>query len=316
MASLTLGGYDAARFTPSNFSIPFASDDSRSLTVGVQSISATNTISGVVAPLDKGILALIDSSVPDIWLPDPVCQAFEQAFGLIYDRNTDLYIVNDTMHSRLQQVSPTVTIKVGAVVSGGPSVDIILPYDAFDLQANHPLYPNATNYFPLRRAANSSQYTLGRTFLQEAYIIADYERLNLTVAQATFENPVSARIIPILPTGYANDTQSNEKPSKHLASGPIAGIAIGSVTLIALLVALTILVRQSKCRWKQQSDTIRRETDLANDNAYSSIPNWNLELPESQAPRAPQELEDSSIPTQVQELAAGLPISELDVRKD
>lgn len=227
---------------PSNLNIPFASDDSRSLTIGVRSISATNTSSGTVALLSTGILALIDSSVPDIWLPEPACQAFEQAFGLTFDPNTDLCVVNDTMHSQLQQLSPTVTIKVGVIDIGGPTVNITLPYGAFDLQANYPLYSNATNYFPLRRAANASQYTLGRAFLQEAYIIADYERSNLTVAQATFEDPVSERILPILPIGFANYTQIDRKPSKHLGGGPIAGITVGVVALIGSTVAIAMFL--------------------------------------------------------------------------
>jgi hypothetical protein len=41
---------------------------------------------------------------------------------------------------------------------------------AFDLQAHWSIYPSTTNYFPLRRAANDTQYTLGKKFLQEAYV--------------------------------------------------------------------------------------------------------------------------------------------------
>jgi len=43
-----------------------------------------------------------------------------------------------------------------------------LPYAAFDLVADYPLVIDSSRYFPLMRAANESQYTLGRTFLQEA----------------------------------------------------------------------------------------------------------------------------------------------------
>jgi hypothetical protein len=69
-------------------------------------------------------------------------------------------------------------------------VNITLPYDAFDLQLSYPYLPNTTYadpskyYFPLRQAANETQYVLGRAFLQEAYLITDYERNNFSIHQA------------------------------------------------------------------------------------------------------------------------------------
>jgi hypothetical protein len=58
-------------------------------------------------------------------------------------------------------MNPTITFKLGDTIDGGDTVDITLPYNAFDLQADYPLYTNRTNYFPLRRADNDTQYTLG-----------------------------------------------------------------------------------------------------------------------------------------------------------
>ena len=168
MGSLTLGGYDASRFVPNNVSFPFSSFDEARLTLAIQEITASNTPNGVVSLLPTGILSLIDSTLPYIWLPQDACDLFEQAFHLVYDNATDLYLVNDTIHSQLQQLSPSITFKLGTEVIGGEFVDIVLPYGAFDLQASYPIYPNATNYFPIRRAANATQYTIGRAFLQEA----------------------------------------------------------------------------------------------------------------------------------------------------
>ncbi|RAL66809.1 hypothetical protein DID88_007592 [Monilinia fructigena] len=62
-------------------------------------------------------------------------------------------------------------------------VNITLPYAAFDWWAEYPLVQNATRYFPLKRASDSSQITLGRVFLQEAYLIADYERSQFSIHQ-------------------------------------------------------------------------------------------------------------------------------------
>lgn len=104
LGSLTLGGYDSSRFAPNNMSFPFGSDDSRPLIVGLQGIQATNTLHGVMSllPVGNGILSFIDSTVPEIWLPESACTIFETAFGLQFDPTTNLYLVNDTPHTQLQ----------------------------------------------------------------------------------------------------------------------------------------------------------------------------------------------------------------------
>jgi hypothetical protein len=92
----------------------------------------------------------------------------EGLLGLIFDNSTNRYLVNNTIHSQLKALSSSLTFKLGKTVYRGAAIDIVLPYAAFDQQASYPIYPNPTNYFPLRRAAIDSQYVIGRTFLQEA----------------------------------------------------------------------------------------------------------------------------------------------------
>jgi hypothetical protein len=139
--------------------------------------------------------------------------------------------------------------------------NIVLPYTAFDLEAKHPIYPNSTRYFPLRRAANSSQYRLGRVFLQEAYIIADYERSAFSVHQARLEVPMpSAKIVPIYPEKSSPNTanyEGDEPKERHstdtkhsLSKGAIAGIAIGTWEAIGTCIILVLfgLHRRRKTR--------------------------------------------------------------------
>lgn len=166
--SLTLGGYDESRFTPNDLSFSFASDNSRDLVVGVQSIVSTSQDGTVKSLLPAGILTYVDSTVPQIWLPIEACQAFEDAFGLVYDEDSKLYPVNTTLHNKLIAQNPSITFVLGQLQTGGETVNITLPYDSFDLQATPPFAQNKTRYFPLQRAKNDTQYTLGRTFLQEA----------------------------------------------------------------------------------------------------------------------------------------------------
>jgi hypothetical protein len=170
--SLILGGYDASKSGSKNISVAFGTDISRDLTVELQSIAITttpDTLNPLQALLSESIFTFIDSTVPHIWLPLDACQNFEQAFGLTWDPTTELYLVDETLHEKLlsQNASLTFTIK-NQTSDRSSSLDITLPYASFDLEIDFPIVENKTRYFPLKRAANDTQYTLGRTFLQEA----------------------------------------------------------------------------------------------------------------------------------------------------
>lgn len=167
--SLTFGGYDLSRLIPNNVTFDLAPDISRDLVVGLQSITYDMDAS-TVSLLPTSILAFIDSTIPWIYLPLESCQEFERAFGLTWNATVDLYLVNDTLHQSLTARNPNITFQIGNSQTGGPTVDIVLPYASFDLLASYPLVSEASRYFPLQRATNESQYTLGRTFLQEAYV--------------------------------------------------------------------------------------------------------------------------------------------------
>ena len=169
---MTFGGYDLSRFVPNNVSFSLASDISRDLVVGLQSItssSADKSTSQPQALLPAPILTFIDSTLPYIYLPLESCQAFERAFGLYWDDTDVMYWVNDTVHQTLLSTNPNITFTIGNSEFGSPTVNITFPYASFDLEMKHPAINTTRRYFPLQRAVNDSQYTLGRTFLQEAY---------------------------------------------------------------------------------------------------------------------------------------------------
>lgn len=61
------------------------------------------------------------------------------------------------------------TFRIGVLEFDGATFDITLPYQAFNLKASFLFSPNAVKYFPIRRVANGTQYTLGRNFPSESY---------------------------------------------------------------------------------------------------------------------------------------------------
>ena len=86
---------------------------------------------------------------------------------------------------------------------------------------------NTTRYFFLTKTANECEYTLWRTFLQEAYLTADYERRKLSITgcypitRCSQMEGAQQDIIPILYPGL------HQPESAH-------GIKAGALTSIIL----------------------------------------------------------------------------------
>lgn len=224
VGSLTLGGYDTSKFTPNGVTFAIAEDE-RDLMTSIEKIT---TDSGNTNLLPERITAYLDSAVPFIYLPVEACVLFEKAFSLTWNETKELYIVSDVEHTLLLSKNPSVTFVIGSATQ---NTEITLPYAAFDLTATYPFTESVnTNirYFPLRRAMNSTQYTLGRTFFQEAYVIADYERRNFSISQATFDSRAVQNLVAIYPIGG---------PKSSIPIAAIAGGAAGgALLLIAALV--------------------------------------------------------------------------------
>lgn len=248
--SLVIGGYDTSRFTYSNMTFPFYEDISRDLLVGIQKITSDAT---TIPLLSDGVFAFIDSTIPYIYLPLETCQEFEKAFGLTWNSTRELYLVNSTLHSSLLKTNPNITFTLGTTASGGDTVDIILPYAAFDLNVSWPYVSDTSYYYPLKRATNSTQYTLGRAFLQEAYLIADYERSNFSVFPCKWEANAQSTIVAIPSineTTTSNNTTTPATPHSAKSSisvGLIVGIVIGALVVIAIAAFLIWYFRRRLC---------------------------------------------------------------------
>lgn len=202
-----------------------------------------------------------------------------------------MYLVNDTIHQQLQNLNPSVTFTLGKS-STNQSINLTLPYGAFDLQASNPIYPNGTNYFPLRPASKENQYTLGRAFFQEAYLLVDFEQRNFSVSQALFPANLAPNIVTIdhsspSSTSITNTNTPSAIHTKHaLSAGAIAGIAIGSSALFILLCIIAFFLLRRKHR-PHQSPPHQRASDS------SSLPNAEKESWPSSPDNSPRHFSDS-----------------------
>lgn len=135
--SLTFGGYDSSRFEPNNVSLSMASDISRDLVVGLQSITSTITTNRTTQSdplLSEPILTFIDSTVPYIYLPEDACKSFAKVFGLSWSETENIYWVDDAMHQNLLSTEANFTFTISDSKNPGPTVKIALPYASFDLE--------------------------------------------------------------------------------------------------------------------------------------------------------------------------------------
>jgi len=256
LGSLVLGGYDKSRMTDKSISMSMPNPKNTTLLVGVQSIIYTpdqDVASDGHAFTSGGFLANIDSTLPYLVLPEKICDNFQEKFQLTYDDNRDLYTVNSSSHAANIQQNATVTFKIGVSARDSDEfANIELPYAAFDQQIGTRTGENMTNYFPIKKSKDGV-YTLGRTFLQEAYIIVDYERANFTVAPAHYSDPMpKANVITILNQtwvpGDSTNTSGTGDSGGGLAPGAIAGTVVGIV--IAFVIAGIIAF----CWWRKRKD--------------------------------------------------------------
>jgi hypothetical protein len=267
-ASLVLGGHDTTRFEPNNVTFPFGADISLDFQVAIQSITAD----GADEPLlTAGIISYINTLVADIWLPNATCKLFEDAFGLTWDEKTQLYMLNDSLHSSLLERNPVVSFKVGPEITG-PSVTIDMPYWAFYHTATPDYLGNNSGlYFPLRRAANDTQYILGRTFLQSAYLSADYDRNMFKLSQALYPaSSVAQNLVAIFPPANESPLSDPKKEdsSTGLSTGVIAGIAVAAVVIVAIVAAIFFIIYRRKKAKKDKKGAELADTDVLHNKAH------------------------------------------------
>lgn len=238
LGNLVLGGYDQSRFEPTNvtFSMPPSSGQTL-LEVTVQGFEvgfddgSSYSFTSDASQSTVSFNAILDSTLPYLYLPGNVCDNLERKLGLRRtkdDLGNEIYLFNV---SSLTSLPEKIQITLHDTTTTSRSTTITLPFEALNLTASWPLFANGSHpYFPIRKSQGTN--ILGRAFFQEAYVIADYERHNFTVAQTTFPNPQPApQLISIESSSFAPPPTS----SKGLSGGAVAGVVIA---VLAGLVAI------------------------------------------------------------------------------
>lgn len=291
--SITLGGYDTARYVPHDIDFTLTPQDNmpRALIRGIEASANNSTTkpkkwgsdTASLSGWNNSFTALIDSTTPYLWLPNAVCDEFADAFNLTYNKTFDLYTLTNEQYNIYGSAdSFTFTFSFSSFDNhdnfGSPLnvpglVNITVPMRAFVGLLQYPFMHRAIKYgdpavpyFALRRSQNDSAIVIGRSFLQEAYLITKYDEAVFSVHQAKFpQRPIAeANLIPIKQPNNSPYPSPPKQTGTKLSTGQMVGIAVGAILLcLFCLVSVFYLCRRRKSQGKGDEATIKETKDCA-----------------------------------------------------
>lgn len=286
--SLVLGGYDSSRCITE----PIASDSTSFQLVDI----ALNVSRGASAFLNVsstpqiGLLRANGSQVnvldvypepgvPYMYLPSDTCDAIASHLPVTFNAEFGLYFWNTDSPAYSQIVSSPHSLVFSFSSSDSSQVSTInIPFAVLNLTLESPLTSSSTPYFPCSPwTPNNAPYTLGRSFLQAAFLGQNFHTNKFFLSQAPGPNflPENVKTIertdeslsaaPNAPdwdstwastlqalSGSSNGT-TNPNPtltpapsgSSGLSGGAIAGIVIASVVgILAVAGAVWFFLRR------------------------------------------------------------------------
>ncbi|KAF1817156.1 acid protease, partial [Eremomyces bilateralis CBS 781.70] len=293
LGSLVIGGYDSSRFDPSPYSYEL-DKTTKEMRLSVQSIKAVYKSGSDALDLSRESYelerhtVLLDSTLPYMFLPRSICDRFEEVLGLTYDNRTGLYLMDEANRSKHRDLNTTIQFNLADAYSSASITRISLPFVALDLEASWPTVPNGnhTRFFPIRRGVASDKYILGRAFMQEAYIIVDYERGNFSVAQSRNFGPAPSPNIIAITSPHTKEKEGG------LGAGALAGIGIGATVVVIAMCALAWYLfkgRQKKTPKIELDGTAvepeKPPADRDQDRRHTVFSIASSELPGSPVPR-------------------------------
>ncbi|KAK3323624.1 aspartic peptidase domain-containing protein [Cercophora scortea] len=308
VGSLTLGGYDTLRFLPHDTQFRF-NPNLRLPTVRLRGITAavsspekapsnwTSTSQSLVT-MDDSIEALIDSSTPYLWLPTEVCDRFAKALNLTWREDLGVYVMDGAQYRHyLADDSLSFTFSLSSFDNtdnfGKPFdvpgvVNITVPATAFAQLLRFPFKgiikfgDSAIPYFPLKRSTreiNNNQYIIGRAFLQEAYIITNYDKGKFSVHQALFPEHASSNYSlknierPVdSPYPAFNETVTTAPPPSGLSTGTTVGIVLSAFAIGSVLGVLLWCCCRRRKRSKSKAAEQTKEAKEGQNSADSEQP--------------------------------------------
>ncbi|RYP18033.1 hypothetical protein DL765_004149 [Monosporascus sp. GIB2] len=243
--SLYFGGYDQNRIIGDI--ITETDDYTKEITLKDITINVVEgaspwkfeSMSGILAQgndsiSSAGIQVSVDGCSPYLSLPRSTCDALASYLPVDYNEDLGLYIwkTNDKKYAQIIG-SPSALQFTFLSGSNTQNVTISVPFLHLNLTLDAPLVEEPQQYLPC--FTGSDRYTLGRAFLQDAFVGANWGAKTWWLAQAPGPSVPSSRIVE-LQEGDTSITASNNdwKASwsgtwKALSAEEVSGAETGTV---------------------------------------------------------------------------------------
>lgn len=268
--SLVLGGYDSARA----LSDPIVSDDETFTlnTIGLDSVGGGYMYIGEPEANDNqlttpGMDVAINPGAPYMYLPKPTCDKLAEFLPVSYDGDFNLYLWDRSDTAFYDITTSLHFMSFGFASSNNRTQMINVPFGILNLTLESPLVSEPTPYFPCSPLQNGQTATLGRAFLQAAFLAQNWQTGRIFLSQAPGPRHQSESLRPIgsddtqltpisNPPSWSStwtsaipawDDSNQPDGSGGLSGVATAGIVVGCVALLVIVAGLAIwFIRRKK----------------------------------------------------------------------
>ncbi|KAI1375735.1 acid protease [Hypoxylon crocopeplum] len=225
--SFYFGGYDQNRIVGDILS--FRDDYTKSITlkdVGIKVVDGSSpwefeSLGGLLSSgndsiTSGGLQVSVDGCSPYLSLPKSTCDAIAKNLPVDYNQESGLYFwkTDDPKYTQIVN-SASVLEFVFIGDSNTKNVTISVPFRHLNLTLTAPLIDKPTQYFPCYTGPFKS-YTLGRAFLQDAFVGANWGAKSWWLAQAPGPNIPSPSVVEL---GDSDSVKASSNDWKESWSG-------------------------------------------------------------------------------------------------
>jgi hypothetical protein len=216
--------------------------------------------------------------VPYLYLPQDTCDAIAAHLPVTYNSDFGLYFWNTDQPTYQHIIQSPHYLAFTFASESGQNSTIKVPFALLNLTLSSPVISSATQYFPCSpfQPADTG-YTLGNAFLQAAFLAQNWQTNKLFLAQApgpdflslnvqkiaytdttltAAKNPPDfettwATTLNALPGNMNSSSTTNASPGRgdapsKISTGALAGIVVGAIAGMALVLGLVIFLRRRR----------------------------------------------------------------------
>lgn len=226
--SLWIGGYDQSRILGFVAEISYSGEswffesDLLDIEIGVDHGGSPFSYSkweGILAEgnssISNALKVAMNPGAPYLALPKSTCAAIAKDLPVTFNVEYGLYFwdVDDPQYARIVTSPSYLSFKFRASSPTNASLTVNVPFQLLNLTLEAPLINELTPYFPCQPPQLGDEYSLGRAFLQAAFLGVNWNQGLGTwyLAQAPGPNTSSIPSVACYPNTFTESSSSSSK---------------------------------------------------------------------------------------------------------